>query len=180
VRFPHGLAYLYKETGDQYYADALTNMATKSNCKSVNPANEYVAYSREVAYAIHVYIAVEKAGIPVANNTQILEHFVDMALSHLKQWHTAVFWRTDTEYKDYRQAFMVGITLNADLNMMVGPAYAWYANYTGDESYMDKAVDMWKAWVVNGYVSQADILWQAARYVNVFLKEYRKFYASGK
>jgi hypothetical protein len=258
VRFPHGLAYLYRETGNQYYEDALISIATKSNSKSINPANEYIAYSRETAYAISVYITTEKEGIPVTDNTVKLDHFVNMALSHLNQWHTATFWRTDTIYKDYRQSFMVGITLNAlieyydriyadprippavkytiddlwsqqwqadvrnpaptdgnyalytagyggfwywadwngtewvnnpnkmptspDLNsndnMMIGSACAWYANYANDESYMDKAVDMWKGWVANGYFGQSDILWQGARYVNVFLKEYRKFYAT--
>jgi hypothetical protein len=256
IRFPHGLAYLFRDTGNQYYSDALIALANKTNWRTINPANEYIAYSREVAYAIDVYIATAKEGIPVADNTAKLEHFVDMALSHLNQWHIATFWKTDTIYKDYRQAFMVGITLNslieyydrvyadpriplavkytiddlwsqqwqgnvrnpeptdgyygayhagygafwywadwngtewvnnlnkmstsldlnADTNMMIGSVYAWYANYSNDESYMDKAVDIWKGWVANGYFGQSDILWQGARYVNVFLKEYRKFY----
>ena len=110
VRFPHGLAYLYRNTGKQFYKEALEGLSLRSNWASVNPVNERSAYSREVSYAISVYIAAIKAEIAIPNNTELLNHFVDMSLSHLEQWHTGVFYNTSD---NFRQPFMVGLTMNA-------------------------------------------------------------------
>ncbi|MCL2067656.1 MAG: hypothetical protein FWG99_09355 [Treponema sp.] len=110
VRFPHGLAYLYHDTGQQFYKEALEGCALRSNWASVNPVNERSAYSREVSYAISVYIAAIEAGMDIPNITTLLNHFVDMALSHLDQWHTGDFYNPSD---NFRQPFMVGLSMNS-------------------------------------------------------------------
>jgi hypothetical protein len=110
VRFPHGLVYLYRKTGEQFYKEALEACAAKSNWASEKPVNERTAYSREVSYAISVYIATIEANMSFPNVTELLSHFTDMALSHLNQWHSGVFYNPAD---NFRQPFMVGLTMNA-------------------------------------------------------------------
>lgn len=259
-RFPHGLYYLYHQTDQQFYKEALEACALKTNWSSVNPVNERAGYARNVSYAICAYIAASKAELNIPNITTLLNHFVDMALSHLNQWHTGVLYNT---VDNYRQPFIVGLTLNAlteyyermdkdpripvaiqitlddlweqswdiidaqtpggnysrytlgygafwywadlvngqwvndinhmptvpnlnpDQNMNLGSVYAWYARWLKEnqpasaelaKSYMDKAVQIWEGYVVNGGMNRADLLWQGCRYVSDFVREYKRFH----
>jgi hypothetical protein len=260
VRFPHGLVYLFRKTGENFYKEALEACAQKSNWTSVKPVNERIAYSREVSYAICVYIATIETNMSFPNVTTLLNHFTDMALSHLNQWHTGVFYNPED---NFRQPFMVGLTMNAlieyyekidkdlripaaiqvtlddlwgqswgmidantpggnysvyttgygafwywadyidgkwvndinrmpaalnlnpDNNMITGAAYAWYARWLKEnqpksidlaQSYLDKSVLIWEGYVVNGWMGNADGLWQGCRYVYEFVRDYNRFF----
>ena len=60
--------------------------------------------------------------------------------------------------------------------MIVGSAYAWYAVYSGIESYMDKAVDTFGGLTKNAWFGDGRHMWECNRYMAPFLRWYRAFY----
>lgn len=62
-------------------------------------------------------------------------------------------------------------------NMLICGVYAWYATISGDESYMDKAVDIFKGAALNlsTYTPEGQ-LFEGIRYTIDFLRYYRSFY----
>ncbi|MDR2550967.1 MAG: hypothetical protein LBD10_12290 [Desulfobulbus sp.] len=72
-----------------------------------------------------------------------------------------------------------------NLNMMIGPAYAWYAlwlkendpqNISIAKEYMDKSIQIWDGYVAGVYFTRPDELWEFNKYIGNFLKYYRSFY----
>lgn len=264
TRFPHGLFYDYITTGDTESLAGFEAIRDGTDWDQVNvAANQKTVYARDVAYAVHMYTMAHVLGRPHANQETLINHFVDMSLSHLEQWHTGVFLDTAPKYGNMRQTFMVGIVMSAlieynewykkdsripiaikytlddlwdqawwpditnpspstlgdtcnystsfsgasgggfwywlewndttnkydiianklasscdvsgDTNMLVGPAYQWYALYSGDTTYQDKALEIYDgmldmAWFGNDGRHQ----WEATRYMDDFIRWYRK------
>ncbi len=263
TRFPHGLYYDYINTGDSESLAGFDAIRDGTNWDQVNvAANQKTVYARDVAYAVHMYTMAHLLGRPHANQDTLIEHFVNMSLSHLEQWHTGVFLDPDPKYGHMRQSFMVGIVMaalieyyewydndpripvaikytlddlweqawwpdisnpapstlgdtcdystsypgissggfwywlewndttqeydivanklssscdvNGDTNMLIGPAYQWYALYSGDDTYQTKALEIFNgmldmAWFGNDGRHQ----WEASRYMDDFIRWYR-------
>jgi hypothetical protein len=67
--------------------------------------------------------------------------------------------------------------VSATHNMLIGPAYAWYAVYSRDESYLKKAVDTFNGTAANlSTYTPSGQLWEGIRYSANFIRWYRKFY----
>ena len=64
--------------------------------------------------------------------------------------------------------------ISPDLNNLIGPAYMWYALYSGDNSYRTKAEDIWKGWVVNGFAAYDKQFNQGSRQTYNFVKWYNQ------
>jgi hypothetical protein len=295
TRFPHGLAYLYHNTGEKKYKDALQALAERSNWAVNNRDHEYIGYSRDVAYSVGIYIAAVKAGINTEENMAKLDFRINQILSHLEQWHTGRFKtigkftinKNGTQYPmdTLKQPYMVGITMNtlieyyeriekdpriptlikasiddlweqhwynitddtyatygytigrgtfwahanyecneawtieaagtqqeviycannrgslvndttyrmpeyspffSDLDMMIGPAYAWYAKWLRENKpestdlaieYMNKAIKMYENYIATSSFNDgpAEIIWEGGRYMAQFLHDYKKF-----
>ena len=134
TRFPHGLYYDYITTGDTESLNGFDAIRDGTNWDQVNiGANQQIIYSREVAYSIQMYTRAYVLGRPHANQDELINHFVDMALSHLEQWHTGDFLG-DFERNDYRQSFMAGLTMNALIEY-----YEYYDGYSYDYRYYDES-----------------------------------------
>jgi len=60
--------------------------------------------------------------------------------------------------------------------MLIGQAYAWYAVYSGDSSYMTKANEMFTGLLANPPINNINAqLWESTRYVHEYVKWYRRF-----
>jgi hypothetical protein len=262
TRFPHGLMYDYITTGDTESLAGFDAIRDGTNWSQVNvTANSQIIYSREVAYAVQMYTRAHVLGRPHSSQQVLIDHFVDMAISHLEQWHTGDFL-IDFERNDERSSFMVGLTMNAlieyyewyeadprippavknmldglwaqawwpnihdpepstlgdlfdysnkfigvtsgafwyrmawnepnqewdiipnqlgssadvsgDTSMLIGSAYEWYALFSGDDTYQDKALD-----ILDGMIDMAWFgddgrhQWEATRYMDDFIRWYR-------
>lgn len=261
--FPHGLAYLYQSTSDNEAYLGLKDLRNESNWMSMlNPSRESTGYSRDVAYTLQVGIIAEKMKIPLSvslTNAELIKGNLEYALSHLRQWHSGVFY--DEEFSS-RSSFMTGLTMHAlieyyerifpdpripgavkdildDLwrevwhddvtnpspetlgdgssyagmepggafwvyadwvenmyvidrnhypssqdvatthNLIIGPAYAWYATISGDEEYVLRAVKIFEGVIAN--LSMYNVngqMWEGMRYDYDLIRWYRQFYAT--
>lgn len=64
--------------------------------------------------------------------------------------------------------------VNADDNMLIAPAYIWYYKFSGDSVYKDRAEDIWKGWVTNGFVGYDKQFNQGMRWTYDFINWYRE------
>lgn len=69
------------------------------------------------------------------------------------------------------------IDVGPNHNLIIGPAYAWYAVVSGDELYMNRAVDIFNGAAANLQLYNPEgQLWEGMRYAHEFIRYYRKFY----
>jgi len=65
--------------------------------------------------------------------------------------------------------------VSPDLNNLIGPAYMWYALYSGDNDYRVKAEKIWEGWVANGFANYDKQFNQGSREVYNFVRWYNEY-----
>ena len=94
-------------------------------------------------------------------------------------WYWLNWNETDQDYDYDADHLGSSCDVNADTNMLVGKAYAWYSMYSGETSdtdtYMARAVDIWEGSIQNSYYgNDGRHQWEASRYNADFIRYYRK------
>lgn len=82
-------------------------------------------------------------------------------------------WATD-HFEPALNALPSSPDVNADDNMLIAGAYIWYYKYSNEETYKTRAEDIWKGWIVNGFVGYDKQFNQGMRWTYDFINWYRE------
>jgi hypothetical protein len=125
-RFTKGMSYLYHNTGEQKWKDAILTMASQANFAWILPSPSHPDFmmnansARTVAYGVSILIDTLKAGIdifPHLNNTSVklnLELYLNYAFNHHIQWRDKTV-PINPQYPQYQypfiQPFIMGLSM---------------------------------------------------------------------